>query len=758
MTDADGAKGADGVAEAAGGSPGTPGDSADKSGEKSGEDKAADKGGKEQEAPKPSGIAEGPPPTANPVEAAKTHEKLASARGMYVRGDQVAGNKFVLRVGGAEPAPLREVDTALTDPVRHAFVDPQDWPATRAAVQSRRLVLLRGGAGHGRVAAAIRLLQTPADRPIFHLDRDVDLHDFPRWLDADAAGEKPLPIGAGFLLCDPSGKARLEGWLLHQIATALEQRDARMVLTIDADLVLNDDDVGDFAVALGRPSPHRVILASHLRWRLTERFDGAAAAAMTTRILADERVAEVVDETLHDGRPVKMAANLALMIDQQFDGERVDVDRLREQIDERVVEDFDIWFGALPDVPARSTAIALAVLNGLPYESVVHAARNLCDLLDGPPQPVGPGTPMLRPPWRDPFALTNREMLRMLRARTRQTTELGDFGRTPIEVVEYIDRDRPRSVLDHVWHQYRFQQPLLEWLRDLATNPSLDVRTYAGTALGVLSTYAFDFVHNQALRPLALHDNTWSWDVVAYAMRIPAQDTRLYPLVRRMANRLQGNSAHPQAQATSARVRGLALAPVDLQGALDRLDRMAMIDTWEVAWGIGASFADLIAEDEDRYGPELLRRMARWQTDSRRMLAGQAVFQHVAQHLLAYVDVGKGTGRENSQIWPGLLYLADSRPVLRPTLIACWAKVLNSGVMASGAAGALNLWADYAESFDEVRTALVRLLSAVATTSPRTRAIVLRHAASWDWPDTPFPLPETAAAVMKALKVRTEAA
>ena len=696
------------------------------------------------------------PGLARAPEATKTRDKLRSARGMYVLGDQVGGDKFVLRVGGAEPAPLREVDTALSEPVRHAFVEPLDWDRTRAAVRDRRLVLLRGGPGHGRVAAAIRLLQVPSDRPIYHLDRDVDLHRFPHWLDADAAGQKPLPIGAGFLLCDPAGKSRLDGWVLHQIATALEQRDARMVLTIDADLVLNDDEARDFAVPLGRPQPHHAVLRSHLRWRLAERFDSEAAPALAARILADERVGELVRAALPDTVPVRRAAGLALMLDQQFDGERVDLERLRRQVDERVVEDFDIWFGALPDVPARSMAIALAVLNGLPYEQVARAARSLSDLLDGPPQVVPGSVARLQPPWRDPFALTRRETLRMLRARSRQTTELGDFGRTPIEVIEYIDRDRPRSVLDHVWHQYQFQRPLLDWLRDLATDPSLDVRTYAGTALGVLSTYAFDFVHSYALRDMATDDNPWSWDVVAYALRIPAQDSRLFPLVRRMANRLQGNAAQPQAQAASARVRGLALGPVSLPAALDRLDRLALVDDWRVAWGIGAGFADLLVEDEDRYGPELLRRIAGWQADPRRRIAGQYVFQHVTTYVLTYVEVGKGSSREVSQIWPGLLHLAARMPELRSLLIACWVRVLNSGAMEEQAAAALNNWADWAESFDEVRTAFVRMLTAVAATGPRTRAIVLRHAASWVWPDSLFPLPDTAAAVTEALEARTD--
>ena len=691
-----------------------------------------------------------------PANAVARSRWLHRATGMYVGGDQVGGNKFVLLLGDRQPAPLREVDTALSDPARHAFVEPDDWDRTRDAFRDRRLVILRGEPGHGRVAAAIRLLQAPSDRRIFNLDRDIDLHRFPHWLDTDAAGDDPLPIGAGFLLCDPTGTQHLQGWILHRIATALTQRDGRMVITLDADRVLSDDEARDFAVGLGRPRPHRAILASHLRWRLTERQDGDAAA-LAERILADREMAEFLDTALADGAPVKVAANLAMMIDQQYDGTAVDMTGLRRQVRERVVEDFDIWFGALPDIPTRSMAIALAVLNGLPFESVTHAARRLCDLLDGPPQLVAGDTVALRPPWRDPFRATFRERRRMLRARIRQDTEFGEFGHTPIEIVEYIDRDRPRSVLHHVWHEYQFQRPLLDWLQGLATDPSEDVRAYAGTALGVLCTYAFDFVYTHTLREMTLADNPRSREVVAYAMRLSAGDERFRPLVRRVANRLHGNADQRQAQATSARIRGLALGPADPTRALDWLERLALVNDRRVASAIGDSLADLIVADEDAHGPAVLRRVVRWQDDRRRTLTGEFVFHQLADSLVTNVDMTKqDASTPDWHAWPGLLYLADHHRDIRPLLIAAWVRVLNSGLLADRVRQAVDNWAGYAESYPEVRTAFVRLMSATAAHGPRTRTILLRHAARWRAPDEVFPSHETAEAVERALKARTD--
>ena len=700
------------------------------------------------DADRPSGADTAPAPAADVLRA------LRRAASMYVRGDQVGGNKYVLLVGDRRSAPLREVDAALSEPVRHAFVDPTDWDSTRTAFRDRRLILLKGKPGHGRVAAAIRLLQTPPNRRIYRLDREVDLYRFPHWLDSDAAGANPLPLGAGFLLCDPVGKTALEGRILHRIATALDQRDARMVITVDANLVPGDDDVRDFIVPLGRPPAREAVVASHLRWRLGRRPDADAGAA--DRILAADSMRAFLHDTVPVDAPVKAAATVALMIDQQFDGIAVNMARLREQQAGRVVDEFDIWFGALPDVRARSLAIALAVLNGLPYEHVARAAGRLSDALDGPPQVVADAMPMLRPPWRDPFARTLREHLRMLRARTRLETEPGNFGPTVVEVVEYIDADRPRTVLDHVWHQYQLQRPLLDWLRGLAADPHEDVRTYAGTALGVLATYAFDFVYAYALREMSTDDSRWAHDVVAYALRMPARDEKLFPLVRRAANRLHGDS-RPQARATSARIRGLALGPLNVTTALQFLDMLALVNDWRVASAIADSLADLLVDDEEKHGPDVLRQVVIWQDDRRRTLTGQYVFHQLAGSVITNVDMTKNDAtRPDWHVWPALLLLADRRRELRPSLVRAWARVLNSGTMPDRVINAVDNWAGLAESYPEVRIAFVRLMVATAATSPRTRAIILRHAARWDAPDEVFPNPETTAAVETALKARND--
>jgi hypothetical protein len=83
--------------------------------------------------------------------------------------------------------------------------------------------------------------------------------------------------------------------------------------------------------------------------------------------------------------------------------------------------------------------------------------------------------------------------------------------------------------------------------------------------------------------------------------------------------------------------------------------------------------------------------------------------------------------------------------------------VLNSDAMPDRVGSALDNWAGLAESYPLVRTAFVRLMAAIAATSPRTRTIILRHAFRWRAPEQVFPNPETAAAVETALTARNDA-
>ncbi|MEV6692794.1 hypothetical protein AB0M35_15115 [Micromonospora sp. NPDC051196] len=668
-------------------------------------------------------------------------QSIENAR-IKVAGDMVGGDKLVFALGDAEPAPLQALAAWMSEPVRHAFVAPDGWDSVRSAVGDRRVVVLRADPGHGKVAAAIKMLQSPPDRRIFNLDRNVDLRRLGHWLENDAKSDDPLPHAAGFLLCEPLAWGHVPGWVLQQLETTLEKSDARLVLTVTADAALGDPDLTKYVVTLPPPQKQTTVLAAHLAWSLGRSQD------TIERLLTEPELAAFTERVFAADRSMKAAADLALMIGQELDGATVDLKRLERRWAERATEDFEIWFGGLPDVQTRCLAIALAVLNGLPYEMVVYAAGHLSDRLDGPHDGSEGDHP--RPPWRDPFWATRGELLRLLRARIRTTTVRGPFGSAPAEVMEYVGEDYAAAVLTRVWSEYRIQVPLIRWLLDLADNPSEDVRIWTATALGVFAKQAFDFVHRNAIAPMGIDNKFWLRDVAANALSVPAGSPRMRPLVESVVAGWYGNENNRLGQATAARVWGTALGVHNPDRALNVLERLTTIDDRRVAKGVADSLADLLLADEAGNATRVLRRVGSWLFDDRRALSGTYVFLALAENLTSEPAGDAGT-------WPMLLFIADQRPELRDKLLAMWHRVIQSGLLADTTARVLARWADLAEADADVRGAFANMLAALPGSVGRFDAVELnlRHQLSqWLAPDNLQPKMLTAYAVEAELAKR----
>src|SRR5207302_4310013 len=107
----------------------------------------------------------------------------------------------------------------------------------------------------------------------------------------------------------------------------------------------------------------------HLSYLLTDEVRAAET-------LGQEGIEALVAEKLDGaGSTCEVAAVLARLLSREADP--FDADRVRELMRRRSSDGFDIWFGGMADLSLRTFAIALAVLNGLPYEDVADAARRL---------------------------------------------------------------------------------------------------------------------------------------------------------------------------------------------------------------------------------------------------------------------------------------------------------------------------------------------------------------------------------------------
>lgn len=648
------------------------------------------------------------------------HLRHASAN---IGADFVGGDKYVFLLGGRRER-LRPVSPLVVERVRFAFEPPPQWEDTRESLRQRRIILLRGAAGYGKTAAAVRLLIGSGNGPVYHLERSVDFGSLIERLE-NGFGEAGIMPGTGFLLDKPDDIANLRGELFQNLETALLHAKATMVVTVDA-TELADSELLSHVVDVLEPASTHGIVSQYLGWKL-----GGPAGS---KLLAEPAVCALIDGYLETSSSCKAAADLASALYDEYQSGELSVDRVRQRLDRLEAEDFEIWAEGLSDPVLRCFAIALAVLNGLPHEDIAQAARGLLARLDADTGfREADATHTVR--MRDPFAWPRRKLLTRLRAHRPDTGTEDDTADT----LEYLDPEYPKLVLRQAWHEYSIQHVLLDWFGDLVRYPSSQVRIYAAMALGSLLPKSLGHVQDRVLRRWSQDKDARLRVAVAYALLAAGASEPLRPQINAMVAAWYADRSRPLAQATAARVHGLCPGDMDPHESVRVLVRLATVDHVKVAVAVGDAFADLVAGD---YGlaPTVLTALWGEIDDSRTRPTCLLAFLIVAASLVE-------TSAEDREGWPALLYLATiAEPVQRPLLLL-WREVLGDASLNREAQQVLRGWAAIAERDPGLRQVLLDLLAGVVHGDVRSAHIVRRCAQDWVDRDDLAPLTVTAEAV-----------
>ena len=682
--------------------------------------------------------------TARSGEGTARNDHWQAARnvhGDHIAGDKVKGNKYEMWVGDRR-VPLRELSIELADPVRYAFAKPDDWPGVREAFRRSRSAVVRGRAGQGKDACAIQLLTGETD-VIYQIDPAVDVAGL-----ADSVAEQlemlPEERRIGFLLCQPADAGKLRGFTFYTLETVLAARDARLVITLPPG-AQPADDLDRFVIDLDvRPVDRWRIVTSHLAWRCDE--------VLAPKLVANPQVRELADELTHEGMSCHAAAELAWIISSECsDDGRINVPRVRERHERRQDESFELWFDSLRDVEERTFAIALAALDGLPYEEVAEAARRLRRRLDTSHRLAlaeGKDRSELWAVDHDRFRTSTTRLLQTVRAERSAEVYRYAYGQVPVQTVKYKDRTYPRKVIERIWRGYQIQPTLLEWLAEIVHSASEPVRFFAASTLGVLARFSFDYLCNSVLDGWADSEDYRLREAVAYALREPANDEALASSVTAIVVGWYQNRGRPNAQATAARAYGVGVGGLDRDAAVERLGRLATVDELQVAIAIGDALADLILQAPREAAPVACRALLSWVTDRQRRRSAQLAFLIVADTIITWQE--RDDGGEATR-WPTLLHLASSEDSIRGPLFLLWRRVINEAVLSEETHGVLSFWAGLAENDPPQLDALTRLIREVGTRPEpdrRIQTIVLGLAKDWIKPENLMPLPRAHDAVV----------
>ncbi|MDF9814789.1 hypothetical protein [Streptomyces sp. SPB162] len=651
-----------------------------------------------------------------------------------VDGDAVGRDKYVFLLGGARER-LRPLSPVLRERIQNAYEEAPEYDEARVALAKQSIAVLRGADGLGKAATAVRLL-LPCRGPVYHLDSGVDFASLADRLDTSASDGSGMGIesGAGFLLDRPADAANLRGEIFDRLQTALLGANAVMVVTV-ADTDVADSELLTGVVDLTRPPVLRGIVRRYLRWRFGVRE--------AERMLADADVEALLAEHLDANATCGSAADLATALHDEYQSGEPDLGRVRDRMARKGVETFAIWADGLTEPFIRCFSLALAVLNGLPQEDITDAARMLERRLDAVRVPAGSQDPAVRYkplPAHDPLALPMRKLLARLRARRVDAPGTG-------RCLEYQDPDYPRQVLAHAWSEYPIQELLLEWLGELVTDRSDEVRVYAAVALGGLLPTAFAYLSRRVLAGWAFHQDERFREAVACALSIGVGDAELRPQIDMLVAEWFADRNRPLGQATAARVYGLLPASGDAGQNIMRLARLSAVDSIKVAVAIGNGYTDLLADDYT-LAPLVLGALR----------TGLLPPQTRPTCLLAFLIMATGLAIDGTQPefdgydgWPALLFLSELRPEVRDPLVLLWREALGQPFSHRQAQLTLRNWAALAETDSRLRDTFLDMVGALVHDDARSGRIIRRYAAEWTDRDELAPLPLTAWAVNRVL-------
>ncbi|MDT7787574.1 MAG: hypothetical protein QOF58_5993 [Pseudonocardiales bacterium] len=669
---------------------------------------------------------------ANPGTTASRSDQVRQARQSFAAAtqfrDAIAGDQYHFYAASTTTTVLGTHQ--LSDEGLREIVDTFVTPQGLGSVDTK-VVVLRAAAGYGKLALAVWLLANRSGfGKVFRLGPDADL----RKLAVDG-----LTKASGYVLDDLSSQAAsaLTSFDLDRLDAELGRAGAQLIITVRPETQFTDDINRYVLDVAARPLP-REVLDRHLVWRLK-------TTSRAAELLARPDVVQLVADELPATAPLRKAADLARLIGEVSGRPEQLVTLVRQRLTRFGQNDFTTWFDGLDDLYLKCFAISLGIFNGLPYETVADAGLLLLKKFD-----VASGTAVATkavPEAADPFGDSRGTRLHKLRAQVGRAEVQTVYGKVTAEVVRYTDTSFPARVLRHVWQEHdRARNGLITWLRDLGGHQSQTVRIRAATAVGVLTTFAYDHMRYEVLTRWASSNDVYRREAAAVALVGPAEDDDqgLRAAVRSLVDDWSWGNGNQRA--TAARAYGTEIGLKSLDTSLTSLERIAIDennDDFDVVQAVCESLTELVEYGGTTAAGRVLDLIRKW-------AASRKPLNHVVAHLaFMYMAADLVTRRPDGVMWPSLLWFSYDHREHHQVIAELWARSLGS-VDHPLALTVLDEWAEYVEKDSTARQVFVGLMR-TACTNNRVPYRLRGRAQKWLKPDSGTKARTTAAELLAVL-------
>ena len=569
------------------------------------------------------------------------------------------------------------VSVATLDEIDATFVRPESYRRIEDLLTSRSAVLLQAPPGWGRTTTGLHLLGNHCEKVnLLHPDADL------RQLGRDDLAER-----TGYLLEARTVEQlhRLRVSHFTALAGACRDRDARVVVTVDASIQVGADVLREFGIDAGPPPGVEAILRRHLVLAPGGSSDELDPSEM------DALITEVADASPSMRETVELAGELARVAAGELG-----IGEFRDELGERSDQTFTTWLTGAADTAQHALIIALAVFGGMPYVRVAQVESELEQLFRQAEDPENKAP-------RQVFGELRTDRLARARAETFDLLEPTPYGVRRVEGVRFRHGTDPVRILRWVWHEHDVARNLTRvWLDRLGRHPDRAIRVRAAAAIGVFATFDLEWARRTILLPWARSDDLRERENAVAALNIAAAGSGLAPVTRML--RAWVTSKHPALRWTGARALGISVGRTIRHEALRMLRGPAGVDDVDLSFAIGESLVELyVVSDDAAAAREVLDAVTRW-SGSKRFRRRQTA---TVCFLLLALDVREEDA--DGHVWPALLALADRDSEAHDQVVALWRQAFGAAYLRDDAEIAFGSWVRLAAGSTEAARALKQI-------------------------------------------------
>lgn len=395
--------------------------------------------------------------------------------------------------------------------VDNVYVKTSSYEKLQQALLENHVLIVWGQAHYGKWTTALKLLSSSSLslNNIFEIKPDVTF---------DEIFSLNIESQQGYIIDTLAGEIAesIDIFLMNRLSNRFKNHNSYLIITVDHRHDIAKDKIENFLFNWNVIPDSLDILKKHLYWYLKDKKQFDQIIEIVTK---EDEILKVLKSSL---LPRELDKFSELMI--KVANNELELTEAISRFKSHAIKQVEEWFENNHELDKRIFIISLSALNGASYQDVIMADEHLNNL-------INPNVDETEKNASQVFSYSRKQKIKNVRAHLSQGFQTTEFGKSPVELIEFDNISYQPAVLHHVWIEYDpLRKILVKWLREIAFS-NYDVRMRVAAAVGELLKYDFNYVKSEILLQWANHEDIRPRVAAAFALGIPAWEGEFAPQV-----------------------------------------------------------------------------------------------------------------------------------------------------------------------------------------------------------------------------------